>query len=136
MKNLFLITFIFSLLAVESCSYVSYTPKSKAKRLQEQPSILIFDRIVDFRIEQRGWPVSRQDFISKGIKYYEVFDGFQYQTTSFNVIDSNTMDFYFRDHIKDIEKEKRTRRTDINSYNGSVHFYKENGKFLYRIKMR
>ncbi len=84
---------------------------------------MIYDRIVDFRIEQIGWPTSKTDFISKGIKYYEVFEDFPYQNTDVKIIDSNTMDFTYNQHIKDVGKFKKTEKVDLNSYGGSVKFY-------------
>jgi hypothetical protein len=124
------------LVCFEQCNYISYTPKSKRNRSLARPSALIFDRMVDFRIEQGGWPISRQDFIGKGIKYYEVFNNFPYQTKEFKIKDSNTMTFYFSEYIQDVERYKKTQKLDLNSYNGHVNFYKENGKFLWTIAMR
>ena len=124
------------LFAFVACNYVTYTPRSKKKILQETPSLLIFDRIVDFRIEQMGWPVSKADFMSKGIKYYEVFNDFPYQETHFKIIDSNNMLFSFYQHINDIDNYKRTNKVDLNSYGGSVRFFKENGKFIWKLKMK
>lgn len=131
----FLLAF-FLLICFEQCNYVSYTPKSNRNRSLARPSALIFDRMVDFRIEQGGWPISRQDFIGKGIKYYEVLNDFPYQTTEFKIKDSNTMTFYFSEYIQDIERYKKTQKVDLNSYSGHVNFYKENGKFLWTIAMR
>lgn len=117
------------------CNYFTYVPKGKKKQLQETPSVLILDRMVDFRIEQGGWPSSKQDFISKGIKYYEVFNNFPYQTTTFKIKDSNNMVFTFSDHIKDIDRYNKTGKADLNGYNGTVTFWKEGDKFLWKIKM-
>jgi hypothetical protein len=117
-----------------ACNYVTYTPRSKRNKQGETPSLVIFERIVDFRIEQMGWPASKTDFISKGIKYYEVFENFPYQFTNFKVIDSNTMIFTYSQHIKDVKKFDKTEKVDLNSYGGSVKYYKENGKFIWKIK--
>ncbi len=118
-----------------SCNYIIATPHSKRNLHSESPSVLIFNKIVDFRIEQGGWPTSRADFESKGIKYYEAFNDFKYQTTEFKRIDSNTMAFYFSNHIKDVEKSKVSHKVDLNNYNGYVKFYKENDRFLWKLKM-
>lgn len=133
MKNTILICSL--LVFLISCNYITATPHSKRNLHAESPSVLIFDKIVDFRIEQGGWPTSRADFESKGIKYYEAFKDFKYQTTAFKRIDSNTMTFYFSNHIKDEEKSKATHKVDLNNYNGDVKFYKENGRFLWKLKM-
>lgn len=121
---------------IVACNYVTYTPRSKRNKQGETPSLVIFERIVDFRIEQMGWPTSKTDFISKGIKYYEVFENFPYQYTDFKIIDSNTMTFTYSQHIKDVKKFDKTEKVDLNSYGGSVNFYKENGKFIWKIKKR
>lgn len=123
-------------LSLASCSDFTYTPKSKKSKIRETPNIAIFDRIVDFRLIQKGWPSSKQDFISKDIKYYNAFEGFPYQTTVFKIIDSNNMVFYFTDHIKDIKQERQSGKTDLNRYNGRVTFWKENDKILWKLKMR
>lgn len=134
----YLIRIVFAFLFIlnfAACNYVTYTPRSKKNILREKPSILIFDRMVDFRIEQMGWPGSKMDFISKGIKYYEVFKHFPYQQTTFKIIDSNRMIFSFSEHIKDVQNYENTKKIDLNSYGGSVRFFKENGKFIWKLKM-
>lgn len=119
-----------------SCNYVTYTPRSKKAMLREQPSMLIFERIVDFRIEQMGWPTSKADMMSKGKKYQEVFNHFPYQETHFRIIDSNNMVFSFYQHRKDVENYKQSRKADLNSYGGTVKFFREDGKFLWKLKMK
>lgn len=118
-----------------ACKNVTYIPKSKKKQQLATPSILIFDRMVDFRVEQGFWPTSIQEFTSKGIKYYEVMKDFKYLESSFKIKDSNRMVFYFSNHIKDEQRYNETREVDLNSYSGSVKFWKENNKFIWSIKM-
>lgn len=74
--------------------------------------------------------------MSKGLKYYEVLNDFPYQETNFNVIDSNNMVFSFYRHKKDIENYNKSNKVDLNSYGGSVKFFKENGKFMWKLKMK
>ncbi len=121
---------------MSNCNYISYTPHSKTRRLIERPSPIICDRIVDFRLEAGGWPISKQDFMNKGLKYYEAIIDFPYQTTSFKIKDSTEMTFYFYDHIADIKKEAKTKKTDLNGFNGNIHFWKEGGRFLWEINMK
>lgn len=45
------------------------------------------------------------------------------------------MTFYFSDHIADISKQEKMRKSEINKYGGEVKFFKENGKFLWKVKM-
>ncbi len=53
-------------LVFAACNYVTYTPRSKKNIQREKPSVVICNHIVDFRVEQNAWPVSKSDFISKG----------------------------------------------------------------------
>lgn len=136
MKTIYFITIsIVFLCFVSACKNVTYIPKSKKKQSLATPSVLIFDRMVDFRIEQGYWPNSLQEFTSKGIKYYDVMKDFKYLETSFKIKDSNRMVFYFSNHIKDEQRYKETKEIDLNSYSGSAKFWKENNKFIWSIKM-
>jgi hypothetical protein len=118
-----------------SCNYISYTPKTKRQQFLHQPSVVLLSGIVDFRIEQMGWPTSRTDFISKGKKYYDAFENFEYLVTDFRIKDSNNMIFYFSRLLKDVERENDTKKSDLNAYGGHVKFYKQEGKFLWKVKM-
>ena len=128
---IFMIAFLFI-----GCNHFGYTPHSKKQRVEERPSAAICDKIVDFRIAIGSWPISKQDFMYKDLKYYEVMKDFPYQTTEFKIKDSTEMTFYFSENIKDLAKAKRTRKIDINSYKGNIHFWKENGRFLWKINMK
>ena len=122
-------------LQLAACNYVTYTPRSKGNIRKETPSIILLERIVDFRTVHNSWPVSREDFISKGVKYYEVMHNFPYAATTFKVIDSNTMTFSFSNHIKDQENYNTTGKVDLNAYSGSVKFFKQDGRFVWKLKM-
>jgi hypothetical protein len=118
------------------CNYVTYTPHSKKKIQHEKPSVVLLNRIIEYREEFNGWPFSKEEFISKGSKYKEVFEGFPYMQTTFKVIDNNTMTFSFYEHVKDIQNYKETNKVDLNSYGGEAKFYKEKEKFIWKIKMK
>ena len=124
-----------AVLILISCNYVTYTPRSKRNIQHEKPSIVLLGRIVDFRLEQNSWPFSKEEFINKGKIYREAFEGFPYTYTEFKVIDNNTMIFYFSSHVKDNKNFKKTEKIDLNSYSGHVRFYKENERFLWKLKM-
>ncbi len=136
MKNI-IRTFTISIyiLVFTSCNYFTYIPRSKTAVRRAAPSILLLEKIVDFRVEQHSWPVSREDFISKGIKYYEAFKRFNYTETWFKVIDSNTMVFYFTGHVTDIDDYNTYRKINLNSYNGRAKFFRQKDKFIWKLKM-
>jgi hypothetical protein len=119
-----------------SCNHFTYRPHSIKAKMLERPSISICVKIVEFRIAEGGWPISKQDFMNKGIKYYEEMKDFPYQTTEFKIKDSNNMVFYFRDNIKDIERYKKTQKGDFNGFHGNIVFWKEGDRFLWKINMK
>ncbi|HET9430355.1 MAG TPA: hypothetical protein VFO70_04220, partial [Chitinophagaceae bacterium] len=119
-----------------ACNTMTYTPRSRKNIQREKPSVVLLDRIIEYRIEQNAWPFSREEFISRGIKFKEAFAGFPYLQTKFKVIDQETMIFTFWEHIRDVENYKQTNKIDLNSYAGEVRFFKENDKFIWKLKMR
>lgn len=112
-----------------------YTPRSKKAKLREQPSMLLCERIVDFRNEYGRWPVSREDIANRGKQYYEVFQNFRYTYTHFKTIDSNTMVFSFSGHPQDASNYEETRKIELNNIAGNVKFFKVEGKLIWKIKM-
>lgn len=118
-----------------SCNQFTYTPRSKNKVRQAKPSLNLLQSIVDYRIDQYGWPVSKEDFVNKGKKYHDAFNNFNYKYITFKIVDSNTMTFYFSGHIYDTELNDKTGLTELNAYAGHVKFFKVKDKFGWRVKM-
>jgi len=123
------------LLFSASCNYVTYSPRSKKQVQQEKPSVVLLNRIIEFREEFNSWPLSKVDYMYKAEKYRESFAGFPYAQTEFKLIDNNTMIFYFHEHIKDTRNYQQTGKIDLNSYGGEVKFYKEKDTFIWKLKM-
>jgi len=109
-------------------------PRSNKNKQKEKPSVMLLNSFVDFRMEQGVWPVSKNDFISKGKKYAESFAGFRYNSTRFKIIDNDQMVFYFSDHVRYAAKYE-PNTVDLSDLAGEAKFYKENGKFLWKLKM-
>jgi len=82
------------------------------------------------------WPHTREEFMLANSKYKKSMSDFPYLTTRFKIINPDKMMFYFDQHIKDVENYKEQQKTDLNAYSGEVKFYKENGKFIWKIKMQ
>ena len=136
MKNIIrALTIATIVLIFTSCNYITYIPRSKASVRRAAPSMLLLEKIADFRVEQHSWPVSTEDFISKGTKYYNAYKDFNYTETWFKIIDSNTMVFYFTGHIVDIEDYNASQKINLNSYNGRAKFFKQNDKFIWKLTM-
>lgn len=123
-----------ALIAV-SCNNFTYTPRSKAKRMHERPSVELLSRIVEYRELRHNWPSSVADFTGLGQPFTDAFKGFPYGYTEFKIKDSNTMTFYFSDHIKDRQNYQQTGLTELNNFRGYVRFFKVKGKFTWRLKM-
>jgi hypothetical protein len=118
-----------------SCNQFTYTPRSKKQQQVAKPSVVLLDNIIHFRENFNEWPSSKEYFMSKGTRYLQSFNGWKYLTTGFTIADNDNMVFYFSNHIKDEEAYKTTNKIDLNSLGGEVKFYKENGKFMWKIKM-
>ncbi|HEX7844963.1 MAG TPA: hypothetical protein VF476_04120 [Chitinophagaceae bacterium] len=121
--------------SLASCSEFTFTPRSKKRVQQEKPSVGLLNMMIAYREEQQVWPFSKQDFISKGLKYKTAFDGFPYNYTNFKVVDENEMIFYFSDHRRDAAAYQQTGKIELNSLGGRVRFYKDKNKFVWKLKM-
>lgn len=130
-----ILSLVLLMMVLAGCSNYTYKPRSKKMMQREKPSVILIDKIIEFRESTNAWPFSKEEFMNGGDKYKKAFDGFPYLTTRFKVIDNNTMTFFFSQHIKDVTLEKQTNITDLNAYGGEVRFYKEKDKFIWKIKM-
>ena len=126
---------LFVILVLSSCEVFTFTLRSKKNIRKEKPSVVLLEAIVDYRKEFNTWPFSKEEFMMKGKKYRDAFEGFPYMYTNFKVIDNNTMTFYFNDHRRDLQNFKETQKIDLNSYGGHVKFFKERENFIWKIKM-
>jgi hypothetical protein len=113
----------------------TYTPRSKKNIQREKPSVILLNRIIEYREEFNGWPYSKEGFISKGKKYFDAFNGFPYLGMQFKVISDDKMIFYFFDHVKDNKNMNESGMIELHSYHGKVYFYKSNNKFIWKLKM-
>ena len=136
MKHLYLVALVSVTMLITSCDYYVFTPKNRSQKRREKPSIFICERIVDFRLEEGRWPYSKEDLMHKGKKYYDVFADFKYAYTEFKIKDSNSMTFFFEDHVADESTYQTTGKSELNAYGGRVRFFRVKDKFAYTIKMR
>jgi hypothetical protein len=134
-KSRYLLTALIWMMLLSSCQYVTYTPRSRMQQQLAKPSMVLLDRIVEFRESFNEWPLSKEYFMAKGPRYKEAFNGFQYLHTQFKIVDNDNLLFYFDQHIRDQAAEQESGKTDLNGLGGVVTFYKQGGKFLWKIKM-
>lgn len=136
MKKTYLTAWVLLLaLCFSACNYVTYTPRTKRQKQLAKPSVVLLENIVHFRETYNEWPSSKDDFTSRGTRYKESFQGFRYLYTQFKIADADNMTFYFDQHVQDVDNYKTTQQTDLNAYRGEVKFYKEKGKFVWKLKM-
>lgn len=135
MKHIYLVAIALLTMQVSACNYFTYTPRHRNQKRPEKPSIFIYEKIVEFRLEQGRWPATKEDMITKGKKYYDVFKGFKYNHTKFKTKDSNSMTFYFSEHIADEANYAQTGLTDLNAFRGTVRFFKVKDKYGWKVKM-
>lgn len=136
MQLSFKLLVIVLVVSLAGCNHFTYNPHSKKKTQREKPSVVLLNRIIEFREEFNSWPFSREEFTGKGLKYRQAFDGFPYLETKFRVVDNNTMIFSFWRHIRDEQNYQQTNKVDLNSYAGEVKFFKEKDKFIWKLKMK
>lgn len=134
-KSLYLLAALACLLWLTSCNHVTYTPRSRTQQQLAKPSMLLLDRIVEFRETFNEWPLSKEYFMAKGPRYKEAFNGFKYLYTEFKIVDNDNLLFYFDQHLRDEAAYRESGLADLNKLNGVVKFYKQDGKFLWKIKM-
>lgn len=125
----------FAFLVFYGCDYIIFTHHTKKQLQQAKPSTLLLADIVEFREKNNSWPISKDDFASKSVKYKRSINEFPYLDIQLKVIDQDKMIFYFDSNIDDIENEKATKKLVLNAYGGEVRFYKANGRFLWKTKM-
>jgi hypothetical protein len=113
----------------------TYRPHSKKQQQEAKPSVVLLERIIQFRESYQQWPVSKEDFMSRDRQYKEAFNGFKYLYTEFKIADNDQMTFYFLQHVKDEAEYNASGKIDLNRYGGEVNFYKEKGKFIWKIRM-
>ena len=65
MKKCYLTALVMLTLLVSACQYTTFTPRNKAQKRREKPSIFVCEKIVEFRLEQGRWPQNRDDMTSK-----------------------------------------------------------------------
>ncbi|WEK38242.1 MAG: hypothetical protein P0Y53_12110 [Candidatus Pseudobacter hemicellulosilyticus] len=115
------------------CNQFTIAPRNKNSVRREKPSMLLCERIVDFRLEFSRWPVSREDFMGKGKKYYEVMSGIPYHYIHFKTFSDDKMNFTYGDHEQDRNLQKETNKIALNPYGGFIEFYKLNDRFVWKI---
>jgi len=128
-----LVVILIVVFAFAACNHVKYIPRTQKNKWQDLPSIVLLDRIVDFRNEFHSWPLSKEDMVSKGTQYASAWGGFLYQGYSFKARDTNQMVFNFWNHPQDGANSKNDSRIELNSHNGWVKFYREGNVFAWKI---
>lgn len=116
-----------------ACNSVKYTPKTRQQKFQELPSIILLDRIVEFRNEFLSWPNSKEDMVKRNKKYADAWVGFKFKGYSFISNDAEKLTFNFWSHPKDEPKNIYDKRIELNSYNGWVKFYRDGDIFVWKI---
>ena len=117
------------------CNSTMITHHSKLEQQQAKPSTNLLECMLEFREIHTYWPQTKEEFTSSNSNYKKSMSDFPYLDTRFKIINQDKMTFYFNQHIKDVENYKQKKKVDLNAFGGEVKFYKENGKFIWKIKM-
>jgi hypothetical protein len=123
------------LLISPGCNITTISTHNKQEQQHAKPSIHLIESIIEFRETYKEWPQSKEEFISRNLKYKESFNDFPYLYTRFKITDQDKMTFYFDQHRDDVKNYETNKKVDLNALAGEVKFYKSNEKFVWSIKM-
>ena len=91
--------------------------------------------VVEFRESTGGWPFSLYELQYQTEKNKKIIDDFQYRYIYFLPRKNDRLEVFFDDYKKELYLDVEGK-TDLNRFSGVINFYKSNGKFVWKVKMR
>lgn len=91
--------------------------------------------VVEFRESTGTWPGNVYQLSYHSIKNKKIIEDFQYESIFFHPGENDRLIVYF-DHYKKKLYLDPEELTDLNRFNGKISFYKSNGKFVWKVKMK
>lgn len=126
---------VFVFICLCSCSQLTYRPHSAKQKYFARPHVQFMMAIAQFRETYGAWPPSLSELALKSPEYQKVIDDFQYQSADFVVKDVDKMTVYFYNYKKQAYYGDNDK-IDLNAFHGRINFYKSNGKFVWKMKMK
>ena len=123
------------LLCVSGCSQFVYLPKSAKQKYFARPHIQFMMAVVEFRESTGGWPASQFELENQKAKNWKIIHDFQYRNLHFQQRKGDELFVYFDDYKRELYLDV-PGKTDLNTFHGVICFYKNNEKFVWKVKMR
>lgn len=95
----------------------------------------LLEEIIVYRQLYGSWPATKEQFIARDARFKAAFQGFPYQYVRFKPKGPEELVFYFSGHITDEQAYRQSGLIDLNSYNGTVRFYRDKGRWIWKTKM-
>ncbi|HET9279233.1 MAG TPA: hypothetical protein VFN95_13640 [Flavitalea sp.] len=118
-----------------SCSTLTYNPHSAKQKYFARPHVQFMMAVVDFREKYGVWPPSLSEMEIKSVENKKIINDFQYRIVDFRIRDNDNLTAYFYDYKK-ISYYGDPEKIDLNAFHGRIKFYKSEGKFVWKVKMK
>lgn len=132
--RLVLICFV---LCLAGCNNVTYRPHSAKQKYFARPHLLFMDAVVRFREFYGVWPAALNDLSSVSETNRKIINDFQYLSADFESSNQDKLKVKFYNYKKDLAISKNNdNQVDLNAFHGVIYFFKSNGKFVWKVKMK
>lgn len=118
-----------------SCEQYTYLPKSAKQKYFARPHIQFMMAVVSFREATGVWPGSLFELESHEEKNKKIIADFQYNSVDFARKKNDKLSVSFDDYKKQLYLDNEDK-IDLNRLQGTIAFYKSDGKFVWKVKMK
>lgn len=118
-----------------SCEQYTYLPKSAKQKYFARPHIQFMMAVVEFREAAGVWPGSVYQLASQSGKNKKIVDDFQYQSVTFTNKKNDKLSVSFDDYKKQLYLDEEDK-IDLNRLRGTIAFFKSDGKFIWKVRMK
>ncbi|OLY90779.1 hypothetical protein SAMN05444008_1237 [Cnuella takakiae] len=129
------LSIIILLSGIAGCSQFIYRPHSRQQQQRAKPPVSLLEEILVYRQLYGNWPASREQFVARDARFEAAFRGFPYRDVRFRARSRAELLFSFSGHIRDEQAYQQTGLIDLNGYGGTVRFYRDKGRWIWKIKM-
>ena len=123
------------LVLLTGCNHFTYRPHTAKQKYFARPQIQYLDLVVRYRESFGFWPASLVILRKTAPANEKIIDNFQYAWVDFKAKDDDRMTMRFAQYKK-LPYMANPDKIDLNAFHGKVYFFKANGKFAWKVKMK
>lgn len=120
---------------IAGCNQFVYLPKSARQKYFARPHVQFMMAVVEFRESTGGWPSSKFELQHHKENNFRIVNDFQYQMLHFQQKKDGRLFVFFDEYKRELYLDV-PGKTDLNRFHGVICFYKIEGKFTWKVKMR